>query len=80
MGGDPGREGLARGDCADADFYRGKLQAARYFLAWRCLAATTNWRCWRPATTWGFGALEGMVLILPAPSRPVTSGLFYIRA
>ncbi|MGK8744632.1 acyl-CoA dehydrogenase C-terminal domain-containing protein, partial [Pseudomonas aeruginosa] len=27
-------EGLARGDCADADFYRGKLQAARYFLTW----------------------------------------------
>ncbi len=27
-------EGLARGDRADADFYRGKLQAARYFLTW----------------------------------------------
>ncbi len=27
-------EGLARGDCTDADFYRGKLQAARYFLTW----------------------------------------------
>ncbi|MBD9501537.1 acyl-CoA dehydrogenase [Pseudomonas sp. BGr12] len=27
-------EGLARGDASDADFYRGKLQAARYFLTW----------------------------------------------
>ncbi|VXB48217.1 Acyl-CoA dehydrogenase [Pseudomonas sp. 8AS] len=27
-------EGLARGNAADADFYRGKLQAARYFLTW----------------------------------------------
>ena len=27
-------EGLARGNTADEDFYRGKLQAARYFLTW----------------------------------------------
>ena len=27
-------EGLARGNAADEDFYRGKLQAARYFLTW----------------------------------------------
>ena len=27
-------EGLARGNPADADFYQGKLQAARYFLTW----------------------------------------------
>ncbi|HWV09506.1 MAG TPA: acyl-CoA dehydrogenase, partial [Pseudomonas sp.] len=27
-------QGLARGDAADADFYQGKLQAARYFLTW----------------------------------------------
>ncbi len=27
-------QGLARGAAADADFYRGKLQAARYFLTW----------------------------------------------
>ena len=27
-------EGLANGNPADADFYRGKLQAARYFLTW----------------------------------------------
>lgn len=27
-------EGLARGDAADEAFYRGKLQAARYFLTW----------------------------------------------
>ncbi|WP_271409524.1 acyl-CoA dehydrogenase [Pseudomonas sp. Q1-7] len=27
-------EGLARGSATDADFYRGKLQAARYFLTW----------------------------------------------
>ena len=27
-------EGLARGNHADEDFYRGKLQAARYFLTW----------------------------------------------
>ncbi|RMH83778.1 acyl-CoA dehydrogenase [Pseudomonas sp. AOB-7] len=27
-------QGLARGDGGDADFYRGKLQAARYFLTW----------------------------------------------
>ncbi|MFJ2494157.1 acyl-CoA dehydrogenase [Pseudomonas iridis] len=27
-------EGLAKGDAADADFYKGKLQAARYFLTW----------------------------------------------
>ncbi|MFJ2713355.1 acyl-CoA dehydrogenase [Pseudomonas sp. NPDC087346] len=27
-------EGLARGSAADADFYKGKLQAARYFLTW----------------------------------------------
>ncbi|QEY73937.1 acyl-CoA dehydrogenase [Pseudomonas denitrificans (nom. rej.)] len=27
-------EGLARGDASDTDFYRGKLQAARYFLTW----------------------------------------------
>ncbi|NBF05745.1 acyl-CoA dehydrogenase [Pseudomonas sp. Fl5BN2] len=27
-------EGLARGDAGDRDFYRGKLQAARYFLTW----------------------------------------------
>ncbi|MDX5371579.1 MAG: acyl-CoA dehydrogenase [Pseudomonadaceae bacterium] len=27
-------EGLASGNPADADFYRGKLQAARYFLTW----------------------------------------------
>ncbi|QIH05820.1 MULTISPECIES: acyl-CoA dehydrogenase [unclassified Pseudomonas] len=27
-------EGLARGEAADRDFYRGKLQAARYFLTW----------------------------------------------
>ncbi|MCK9816579.1 acyl-CoA dehydrogenase, partial [Pseudomonas sp. MAFF 302046] len=27
-------EGLARGNAADAAFYRGKLQAARYFLTW----------------------------------------------
>lgn len=26
--------GLAEGNAADADFYRGKLQAARYFLTW----------------------------------------------
>ncbi|PCM51551.1 acyl-CoA dehydrogenase [Pseudomonas fluorescens] len=27
-------EGLAKGNTADADFYKGKLQAARYFLTW----------------------------------------------
>ena len=27
-------EGLAKGDAADAAFYKGKLQAARYFLTW----------------------------------------------
>ncbi|WP_395599488.1 acyl-CoA dehydrogenase [Pseudomonas sp. A1437] len=27
-------EGLAKGNAADADFYKGKLQAARYFLTW----------------------------------------------
>jgi len=27
-------EGLANGNTADADFYKGKLQAARYFLTW----------------------------------------------
>ncbi len=27
-------QGLARGNPADEDFYRGKLQAARYFLTW----------------------------------------------
>ena len=27
-------EGLAKGNAADVDFYRGKLQAARYFLTW----------------------------------------------
>ena len=27
-------EGLANGNPADADFYKGKLQAARYFLTW----------------------------------------------
>ncbi|MFI8606944.1 acyl-CoA dehydrogenase [Pseudomonas sp. NPDC077649] len=27
-------QGLARGEGGDADFYRGKLQAARYFLTW----------------------------------------------
>ena len=27
-------QGLARGNAADSDFYRGKLQAARYFLTW----------------------------------------------
>jgi len=27
-------QGLASGSLADADFYRGKLQAARYFLTW----------------------------------------------
>jgi butyryl-CoA dehydrogenase len=27
-------EGLAKGTAADADFYKGKLQAARYFLTW----------------------------------------------
>ena len=27
-------QGLARGNAVDADFYRGKLQAARYFLTW----------------------------------------------
>lgn len=27
-------EGLAAGNAADEDFYRGKLQAARYFLTW----------------------------------------------
>ncbi|QKV61971.1 acyl-CoA dehydrogenase [Pseudomonas sp. 43A] len=27
-------EGLAKGNSADADFYNGKLQAARYFLTW----------------------------------------------
>ncbi|MWV12310.1 acyl-CoA dehydrogenase [Pseudomonas sp. R-28-1W-6] len=27
-------EGLTRGNAADADFYQGKLQAARYFLTW----------------------------------------------
>ncbi|WLH68960.1 acyl-CoA dehydrogenase [Pseudomonas sp. FP2309] len=27
-------EGLARGNAADAAFYKGKLQAARYFLTW----------------------------------------------
>ncbi|AHL77097.1 acyl-CoA dehydrogenase [Stutzerimonas stutzeri] len=27
-------QGLAKGNEADADFYRGKLQAARYFLTW----------------------------------------------
>ncbi|MDE3737597.1 acyl-CoA dehydrogenase [Pseudomonas resinovorans] len=27
-------QGLARGNTADADFYQGKLQAARYFLTW----------------------------------------------
>ncbi|WAH58350.1 acyl-CoA dehydrogenase [Pseudomonas silvicola] len=28
------QEGLAAGNAADADFYHGKLQAARYFLTW----------------------------------------------
>ena len=27
-------EGLAKGNATDADFYKGKLQAARYFLTW----------------------------------------------
>ena len=27
-------EGLAKGNAADTDFYKGKLQAARYFLTW----------------------------------------------
>ena len=27
-------QGLAAGNPADADFYQGKLQAARYFLTW----------------------------------------------
>ncbi|MGK9066755.1 acyl-CoA dehydrogenase [Stutzerimonas chloritidismutans] len=27
-------QGLAKGNAADEDFYRGKLQAARYFLTW----------------------------------------------
>ncbi|WP_152226731.1 acyl-CoA dehydrogenase [Pseudomonas sp. SCB32] len=27
-------QGLARGNASDTDFYRGKLQAARYFLTW----------------------------------------------
>ncbi|MEE4126215.1 acyl-CoA dehydrogenase [Pseudomonas viridiflava] len=27
-------EGLSRGNAADLDFYKGKLQAARYFLTW----------------------------------------------
>ena len=27
-------EGLAKGNAADAAFYKGKLQAARYFLTW----------------------------------------------
>ncbi|RMT77028.1 acyl-CoA dehydrogenase [Pseudomonas viridiflava] len=27
-------EGLSKGNAADVDFYRGKLQAARYFLTW----------------------------------------------
>ena len=27
-------EGLVKGNAADADFYKGKLQAARYFLTW----------------------------------------------
>ncbi|WP_439895037.1 acyl-CoA dehydrogenase [Pseudomonas syringae] len=27
-------EGLSRGNAADVDFYKGKLQAARYFLTW----------------------------------------------
>jgi alkylation response protein AidB-like acyl-CoA dehydrogenase len=27
-------QGLAKGDAGDADFYKGKLQAARYFLTW----------------------------------------------
>ena len=27
-------EGLARNNAADAEFYQGKLQAARYFLTW----------------------------------------------
>lgn len=27
-------EGLAKGNAADADFYQGKLQAARFFLTW----------------------------------------------
>lgn len=27
-------DGLAKGNAADADFYKGKLQAARYFLTW----------------------------------------------
>lgn len=27
-------EGLAKGNAADVDFYKGKLQAARYFLTW----------------------------------------------
>ncbi|WP_336354001.1 acyl-CoA dehydrogenase [Pseudomonas atacamensis] len=27
-------EGLAKGNSADVDFYKGKLQAARYFLTW----------------------------------------------
>ncbi|QJP93461.1 acyl-CoA dehydrogenase [Pseudomonas fluorescens] len=28
------QEGLAKGNAADVDFYKGKLQAARYFLTW----------------------------------------------
>jgi hypothetical protein len=32
--GDPRREGLAKGNAADVSFYKGKLQAARYFLTW----------------------------------------------
>jgi hypothetical protein len=27
-------EGLSKGSTTDADFYRGKLQAARYFMTW----------------------------------------------
>jgi butyryl-CoA dehydrogenase len=28
------QEGLAKGNAADVSFYKGKLQAARYFLTW----------------------------------------------
>ena len=69
-------EGLARGDCADADFYRGKV-------AGRSLLPDLG-SAWLPPRTGAAGGPRRrvfehagrMVLILPALSRPVTSGLF----